>query len=113
MVKRKDDDGPEVSTMNDTPDAEDPRTFEHPAADAVREGNLSAAQLPEGHGGVDPSEPDAQYPPGVIQNTATTSPEERQGVNPEAFVPERKSDEGGRMGFRTTDANPDYSDPDQ
>lgn len=38
--------------------------------DKVREGKLSAAQLPGGHGNVDQDNPDAQYPPGVVQNRA-------------------------------------------
>lgn len=38
--------------------------------DRVREGKLSAAQLPGGHGNVDRDNPDAQYPPGVVQNRA-------------------------------------------
>lgn len=99
------DDGPEVSTMADGNDAEDPRTFEHPAAEAVRQGTLSAAQLPEGHGNVDPDNPDAQYPPGVVDNRSTAGD---VTANPADFVPEKRDLEAERAGFMTTAATPDY-----
>lgn len=100
---KHDADEPDVSIMNDTPDADDPRTFEHPAAEAVRNGTLSAAQLPGGGGNVDPSNPDAQYPPGRVETLA--SPPE-QG-DPSSFVPERHELQTGRE-FTTTDATPDF-----
>lgn len=95
------------SVIADDDDADDPRTFEHEAARAVREGELSAAQLPGGHGNVDPTNPDAQYPPGVVDNRATTG-----DVNADAaaFVPERRvtRTDVASIDLRTTDANPDY-----
>lgn len=101
---------PETSNMNDTPDAEDPRTFEHDAAEAVRDGVLSAAQLPGGHGNVDPDNPDAQYPPGVVDNTATVGD---VTADPASFVPERKQVRSGtdfaETEYRSTDVNPDYA----
>lgn len=91
-----DEDQPEsiIATEND---AEDPRTYEHPDADAVRSGELSAAQLAGGGGNVDASEPDAQYPPGRIDNTA---PVVEQGEDLRSFVPERRP--------VNTAATPDY-----
>ena len=100
------------SILADGDDAEDPRTFEDDDAEAVRNGDLSAAQLPSGHGNVDPGEPDAQYPPGVIQNTAAKlNPTD----SPADFVPERKRagmsptpSNIESAGIRTTAATPDY-----
>lgn len=63
-----DEDVSEV-TVAEGDDADNPNTFDHPDAEAVREGRLSAAQMSGGHGNVDSNNPDAQYPPGVIQNT--------------------------------------------
>lgn len=64
----------DVLAEQDEDDAVDPRSFEHPQADAVRRGELSAAQLEGGNGNVDSAEPDAQYPPGVVQNSAPVRP---------------------------------------
>lgn len=102
MPSRKDtnDDRPDPSAPSIIPegdDAEDPRTFEHPAATAVREGELSAAQLPEGHGNVDPNEPDAQYPPGVVDNRSVAGD---VAGDPADFVPEAK-----RAGMSPTPSN--------
>lgn len=105
MARRNDDDRPDMfapSVMAEGNDAEDPRTFEHDSAGAVRNGELSAAQLPDGHGNVDPTNADAQYPPGVVQNTAQSSPEERAGISASEFVPERKTQ------LVNTSAVPDY-----
>lgn len=99
--KPVDDSGTEV-TMAEGNDAEDPRTFEHDSAEAVRNGEISAAQLPGGHGNVDPQEPDAQYPPGVVDN----SPVYPGSDNPEQFVPERRQKAGPT--FQNTSATPDY-----
>lgn len=78
--------------------------------DAVRNGDLSASQVSWGNGNVDPNEPDAQYPPGVVQRGS------RQGfdVNPSDTVPERKRrqmlpTQSNIETARTTDATPDYS----
>jgi len=108
MARRNSDDttpdpsAPSIVAEGD--DAEDPRTFEPEGAQAVREGELSAAQLPEGHGNVDPANPDAQYPPGVVQNTAQSSPEQRAGVDAADFVPERRTS----TGLTNTAATPDF-----
>lgn len=107
------EDDPSAPTVTpDEDDAEDPRTFNDDDAEAVRTGELSAAQLPSGHGNVDPNEPDAQYPPGVVQNRADTGD---VAADPADFVPERKR--SGMLptasnietsGLRTTAATPDY-----
>lgn len=110
--RRNEPNEPEVTRMAEEDDAEDPRTFEHPAAEAVRNGTLSAAQLPGGHGNVDPNEPDAQYPPGVVDNTPTAG----DTGDPADFIPERKRDKGmsptpsnvESAGLRTTAATPAY-----
>lgn len=100
--RRRDEETPATgSTLADAPDAEDPRTFEHGDAQAVRTGNLSAAQLADGHGNVDPNNPDAQYPPGVVQNTSAAGD---VTAEPSAFLPERSAE----TGFVTTAATPDY-----
>lgn len=100
--QRKADDSPEV-TMAEGNDAEDPRTFDHDAADAVREGELSAAQLPGGGGNVDPENPDAQYPQGRVETTANyPAPDDLRSL-----VPERKNVRSGQS-FVNTSATPDY-----
>lgn len=98
-------DGTEETIFAEENDSEDSRTFEPEGAEKVREGLLSAAQLPEGNGNVDPTNPDAQYPPGVVQNSAQLpSPEDVR-----AMVPERKLPLGEPVeSVRTTAATPDY-----
>lgn len=105
MPSRRNDDDPSApSIIAEGNDAEDPRTFEHDSADAVRNGELSAAQLSDGHGNVDPTNADAQYPPGVVQNTAPLpTPDDVR-----AMVPERRGNESTASGVRTTAATPDY-----
>lgn len=107
---RPDPSAPSILAEGD--DAEDPRTFNDADAEAVRQGELSAAQLPSGHGNVDPNEPDAQYPPGVVQNRAETGD---VAADPADFVPERKrqgmsptASNIEASGLRTTAATPDY-----
>jgi hypothetical protein len=99
MARKQTETEPEATTPE--ADAEDPRTYEHPEAQSVREGQLSAAQLPGGHGNVDPSNPDAQYPPGVVQRTPVL---EGEDVDPSSFVPERRT----ATGFVNTAGTPDY-----
>ena len=101
-MARKSDPTPEVTTPTKD-DANNPRLFEPEGAEQVRNGELSAAQLPGGNGNVDPNEPDAQYPPGVVDN----APQARlnQTDDPQSFVPERKS--GAKP--QTTSGNPSYS----
>lgn len=72
MAKRHDDEMPEVAFAEGDDSVTRETDVEHPDAERVRTGELSAAQLPGGSGNVDPEEPDAQYPPGVVQNSATT-----------------------------------------
>lgn len=109
MPRRNDDERPDPaapSVLAEGNDAEDPRTFEHFAADAVRNGDLSAAQLPGGNGNVDPTNPDAQYPPGVIDNRAPMpTPDDVR-----AMVPERRTGESTASGLRTTAATPEFGE---
>jgi len=90
------------TTDNEVEGSEDPRTFEHPNAEDVRQGNVSAAQLPGGGGNVDPDEPDAQYPPGRVE---TTAPNPEAVDDPSSFVPNRDKPKT----FETTAANPDFA----
>lgn len=109
-MPRKNDE-PETTTIAEGNDAEDPRTYDHDAAEAVRAGELSAAQLPGGGGNVDPDEPDAQYPPGRVETTACpTDTGDLQRFVPDRPTPKTGADfEGsGVTGYTTTDANPDY-----
>lgn len=100
MSPRKPVDDTNDVTMAEGNDAEDPRGFDHPDAEKVRKGELSASQMAGGHGNVDPSNPDAQYPPGIVDNAPV-----RPGTeNPEQFVPERRN-----VGTPVnTSATPDY-----
>lgn len=102
--QRKDDDRPDPfapSVIAEGDDAEDPRTYTHDDAEAVRNGELSAAQLPGGGGNVDPNNPDAQYPPGRVETTAGVV----EPTDLRSFVPERPRRSAGLV---QTDANPDY-----
>lgn len=95
-MARRNENEPEVVTMAEGNDAVTVRDSEHPDADKVRNGELSAAQLAGGSGNVDPDNPDAQYPPGIVQNSV------QRDVNPDypdpaTFVP-----------ARNTSAAPDY-----
>jgi hypothetical protein len=91
--------------MAEDDDANDPRSWEHESASEVRGGTLSAAQLPDGAGNVDPDNPDAQYPPGIVDNSAAKlNPTD----DPASFLPKPVVREGGRR-VETTAANPDYS----
>lgn len=121
--RRKTGDEPEVTIVPEGDDADDSRTFDHDDAEAVRRGELSAAQLPGGHGNVDPNEPDAQYPPGVVDNRSVAGD---VAGEPADFVPERKRDRftptasnvesasgvrmAGREGNRTTAATPAFEE---
>lgn len=100
--QRKTEDA-EVTQLAEGDDAENPSAFEHPNADDVREGKLSAAQLPGGGGNVDPDNPDAQYPAGRIDNLSPVA----TASEPEAtMVPTRTVVIGPT---KTADANPDFS----
>lgn len=92
------------TTDDEVEGSEDPRTFEHPNAEDVRQGNVSAAQLPGGGGNVDPDEPDAQYPPGRVE---TTAPNPEAVDDPSSFVPDR--DKPKTEPLKTTAANPGYT----
>lgn len=100
MSPQRKSEEPEATIVPEGDDAEDPRTFSHEDAEAVRNGELSAAQLSGGNGNVDPSEPDAQYPPGVVQNLAPLP----DAADVRAMVPDRRTD----VQPITTDASPEY-----
>jgi hypothetical protein len=106
MPRRDDTPDPSApSILAEENDADDPRTFEHDAAEAVRNGDLSAAQLPGGGGNVDPTNPDAQYPPGRVETTATYPSTD----DLRAFVPDRKGESDTSIAsLRTTAATPEY-----
>jgi hypothetical protein len=106
MARRNDEHDPSApSIMAEENDADDPRTFEHGAAEAVRNGTLSAAQLPGGGGNVDPTNADAQYPPGRVETMATYP----DADDLRSFVPERKGESDTSIAsLRTTAATPDY-----
>lgn len=62
---------PDTGATADANDADDKRSFEHPQAQQVRDGELSAAQMEGGAANSNPEFPDAQYPPGFVETAAT------------------------------------------
>lgn len=115
MARRKtnDDEGTTVESLGNpddvgppADDTGDPTVFEHDDANEVREGRLSAAQLSGGHGNVDPDNPDAQYPPGVVDNSAPIPA--NTDVDPASFVPTRTADEAPRTATATPSYTADY-----
>jgi len=102
--RKSEENEPETSKMNDTPDGDDPRVFEHDDAEEVRQGNMSAAQMSGGGGGVDPEEPDAQYPPGRVESM--TAPAAPAAADLAGFVPEKRNAQRDVPTYQTTSEAP-------
>lgn len=90
----------------DADDAEDNRGIEHPDAQKVREGEMSAAQLPGGAANINPDYPDAQYPPGYIDTAAANRGDVLGGVDVSETLPEPGP---ATTTPQTADATPDYT----
>lgn len=108
MVSRRSSRSSSTEEVIATSDDE-PKDAVESELDAVRNGELSASQVSWGHGNVDPNEPDAQYPPGVVQRGSREVP----NVNPADTVPEAKRGQtaptmANMESARTTAATPDY-----
>jgi hypothetical protein len=80
---------PSSGLTPDANDADDVRTYEHPDAQRVRDGEMSAAQLEGGGANINPDYPDAQYPPGIVDNSSTALAAENVDVY--ETLPERTS----------------------
>lgn len=89
MARKKDNNvDPDTGVTTDANDAEDIRAVEHPDAQDVREGKLSAAQLEGGAANINPDYPDAQYPPGYVDTAAANRGDVLGGTDVSETLPE-------------------------